>query len=414
MNARPLFLCLCAAFALARPLPAQLVTGQYEDEAPRRSWNAFGSPTAVSLALGEARFALVHDASAALGNPALLARLDRFTLTLSGGYHTAEFYRFGIVNTGPVGSNGNLSAGAYALEFGGAAVRRGRWAFALAAGLVEDYGRPEIETSTSSGNTVTYTLLWHQGGVLRVFNASAACDLGRGFTAGLGIDIESGSLERRVHEEFPTDGVVIGDEKNQSLGGWFVNAGLTWRIRGGPLLGFVFRSSSSRKADNRSVLSYASSRTATDIRIEASASDTLRQPWVAGAGFNWDLGGGFRAVADAAFFAWSAYKANFFGEPLARDFRNVLRAGGGLEYSAFYNLAGRPVRMPIRAGFLLDPQPMKTPRSAYAVLTLGTGLEIGRLGLDLAAQIGRESGSGYGLAFRRLAISLNYVVEGTE
>jgi len=411
MDARPLLFSFLAVLALPLTSPAQLVVGQYEDEAPLRTWNAFGVPTAVSLALGEARFALVSDASAALANPALLSRLGPFTLALSGGYHTADFHRFGIVNTGPVRSEGNLRAGFYALEFGGGSIRRGRWSFVLAAGLVEDYGRPEVQTSYSSQNTVVYTLLWRQTGVLRVFNASLAYDFGRGLSAGLGLNIAAGNLERRVREEFPADGIVIGDEKNQDFRGWFVNAGLAWRVRDGLLLGLVLRSPSVRKADNRSALRYESSRTATDIRIEASASDSLRQPWVAGAGLSWEFGRGFRAAADAAFFAWSAYRADFFGEPLARDFRNILRAGGGLEYSASYRLAGRPVRMPLRVGFLLDPQPMKAPRSAYSVLTFGTGLELGRLHLDVAAQIGRESGSGRALAIRRLAIGLNYVIE---
>jgi long-subunit fatty acid transport protein len=411
MDVRPLLFSLLAALALPRSSPAQLVVGQYEDEAPLRSWNAFGVPTSVSLALGEARFALVTDSSAALANPALLARLERFTLTLSGGYHTADFHRFGIANTGPVRTEENLRAGFYALEFGGSSIRRRRWSFALAAGLVEDYGRPEVRTSYSSQNTVVYALLWRQTGILRVFNASLAYDFGRGMSAGLGLNIAAGNLERRVREEFPADGIVISDEKSQDLRGWFVNAGLAWRVRDGLLLGLVFRSPSVRKADNRSVLRYEASRAATDIRIDASASDSLRQPWVAGAGFSWEIGRGFRAAADVAFHAWSAYRADFFGEPLARDFRNILRAGGGLEYSASYRLAGRPVRMPVRVGFLLDPQPMKTPRSAYAVLTFGTGLELGRLHLDGAVQIGRESGSGRALKVRRLAISLNYLVE---
>ncbi len=411
MDARPLLFSVLAALALPRPAPAQLVAGQHEDEAPLGSWNAFGVPTSVSLALGETRFALVTDASAALANPALLSRLEPFTLALSGGYHSADFHRFGIVNTGPVSSEGNLRAGYYALEFGGGSIRRGRWSFALAAGLVEDYARPEIRTSYSSQNKVVYTLLWRQTGVLRVFNAALACDFGRGVSAGLGINIAAGNLERRVQEEFPDDGVAIGDEKTQDIRGWFVNAGLAWRLREGLFFGLVFRSPSIRKADNRSALHYESSGTATDILIEASASDSLRQPWVAGAGLSWEIGPGFRVAADAAFFAWSAYRGDFFGEPLARDFRNILRAGGGLEYSASYRLAGRQVRMPLRVGFLLDPQPMKAPRSAYAVLTFGTGLELGRLRLDLAAQIGRESGSGRELAIRRLAIGLNYVFE---
>lgn len=411
MKVRPLLVFLLASLAFPRSAPAQLVIGQYEDEAPQRSWNAFGVPAPVSLALGEARFALVSDASAALVNPALLSRLERFTLALSASYGKAEFYRYGIVNTGPVSSEENLRAGLYALEFGGASIRRGRWAFALAAGLVEDYGRPEVRTSYTSRDTLVYTLLWRQTGLLRVFNASVAFDFGGGVSAGLGLNLAAGRHERSLREEYPADGVVITDERTRDLRGGYVNAGLAWRARPGLLFGLVFRSPCAGKADGRSVLGYEASGAGTDIRIDGSASDTFRRPWVAGAGFSWAISRRFRAAADAAFFAWSTYRAEDFGEPLPRDFRNILRAGGGLEYSAFYRLGGRQVRMPFRVGFLLDPQPMKTPRSAYACLTFGTGLELGRFRLDGAAQVGRESGSGRALSVARLAIGLIYAVE---
>ena len=84
---RALSYCLLVlAILIALPVasPAQLVIGQYEDEAPLRTWNSFGLALASSLGRGETMFALADDCSAALSNPALLADLPRLTLSFNG------------------------------------------------------------------------------------------------------------------------------------------------------------------------------------------------------------------------------------------------------------------------------------------------------------------------------------------
>ncbi len=61
---------------LLSPAWSQLVLGQYEDEAPLRSWNQYGFLGATSLAVGGTRFAFATDCSTSLANPSLLPLLS--------------------------------------------------------------------------------------------------------------------------------------------------------------------------------------------------------------------------------------------------------------------------------------------------------------------------------------------------
>src|SRR4030042_4458826 len=87
---------LLAVVLLTLPIasPAQLVIGQYEDEAPLRTWNSFGLATAASIGRGETMLAAADDCSAALAQPALLDTLPRLTLSLNGSYSRSTLFRF--------------------------------------------------------------------------------------------------------------------------------------------------------------------------------------------------------------------------------------------------------------------------------------------------------------------------------
>ncbi|MFC2161789.1 hypothetical protein ACFLRX_09085, partial [Acidobacteriota bacterium] len=86
--------------SLSRPALTQLVLGQYEDEAPLQTWNIFGITTAASISRGGTSFTLAEGSEVSLSNPALLVKLPKFTLTLSGSYRITMLNKYGIVNTG--------------------------------------------------------------------------------------------------------------------------------------------------------------------------------------------------------------------------------------------------------------------------------------------------------------------------
>ncbi|MDH5744610.1 MAG: hypothetical protein OEZ52_13780, partial [Candidatus Aminicenantes bacterium] len=133
---------VCLLALLTASSRAQLLLGQYEDEAPFRTWNTLGVPTASSLGIGEARFALAADTSAGLINPALLISLPRFSFTVNGSHSAASFNKYSIVNTGVLLSQGNSSMRVYTIDFAGFSATYRDWAFGLSVGLLEHYERP--------------------------------------------------------------------------------------------------------------------------------------------------------------------------------------------------------------------------------------------------------------------------------
>jgi len=134
---------LSAAFLLyPAGASAQLVLGQYEDEAPLGTWNILGAPSAASLGMGGGQCARAWDVTASLVNPALLLTLPRASASVSFSYAGASLFRFSLVNTGVVQSTGNPTVAVIGVDSAGLAARHGPWAFACLVAAPESYGRP--------------------------------------------------------------------------------------------------------------------------------------------------------------------------------------------------------------------------------------------------------------------------------
>jgi hypothetical protein len=193
---RPFFLLVVAIAIVLALFPAsswaQLTLGQYEDEAPFRTWNTIGIPTAPSLGMGEARFALAHDSSAALSNPALLTSFPASSITINGSYSTASFDKYAIVNTGVIFTEENSSIGVYTLDFAGFSARYKDWALAISAGLLEQYDRPRLKPEYEYQGQIVYALDFEQDGILRNYNISLARKVFGRLALGVGINFVSG------------------------------------------------------------------------------------------------------------------------------------------------------------------------------------------------------------------------------
>lgn len=410
MPARAVFslgLAVAGIVAAASPLPAQLVLGQYEDEAPFRTWNTFPFVGAPRLALGETGLACAVDATAALSNPALLLKLTRWTITLNGSFQAADCFRYGPVNTGVISSSDNITGSEFGPDFGAVAYRSERWALAIASGVQESYARPPVDLKLSSGRDVYYENSFDQSGRLRTVTVSAAHRLGRTIGIGLGLNYAWGSLRRTSVEERALSGTKITNEIIQNLSGIFIHGGLTWDPSDKLTLALTVRGPGAKKARSLSRLRFEASSSATDILIEDSATDFLRQPWVIGLGAAFRLLDGLTLSSDAFYYAWSRYNPDYFGEPLGRNFRDILRLGAGVEYLSSFRLFGREYGYPLRLGFLYDPQPMENPHSAYGVVTFGTGIHGKTARFDLGVAAGKEAGSGRGLTVRKIALTLS-------
>ena len=385
---------------------AQLVLGQYEDEAPLRTWNLFGFQTAPSLGRGDTAFTVPGDGSAALANPALLLDLPRFTATLNATSLFVSLHKFSIVNTGVLSTSANPSLGLQALDFGGLTYQFKGWALALTVALMEIYDRPSTRYEASYNKVLYYTLDFSQKGILRNTNLSLARRLGRRLQIGLGLNLVSGELKTDLVETYQENGITISDHKSQDFSGFYLNGGIIARFTDKWAAALVFRTPYTRKSPGKSQLEYTAPAGDTDIRITGSSSDTYKQPLAIGAGVSYKFNSNFQVVSDLSFFNWSAYKIEYFGEATERNFKDTLKWGLGAEYAVHLRIFKADGLVPLRIGAVYDSQPMKKPDSAYAYFSAGTGFHWKKIALDVGGSFGREKGSGNSLEARRISLSL--------
>jgi len=397
---------------LSLPASAQLVIGQYEDEAPLRTWNVFGIPTGPSLALGGTQYARPADVSGSLANPALLLTMPRFSATAACSYSSASLFKYSLVNTGVASSRGNLGVGIVGFDVGGVSFRWGGWAFAAAAGLLESYARPGVDIQVPDAS---YGLQFHQSGILRVFHLAVARRFSGRLTAGLGVNWVTGYLRRDTIEQyFESLGTVAWtDQITENYRGFFLNGGLACELSGRLTIALVGRTPMVKKAQAASSLTYHVPVELPDIVTNAEAVNEYRQPWVWGGGLAYRLRKAWTLVADVTYFEWSRYRVLYFDEPLERRFRDVLKAGAGVEYVLEGRLFNGEAGFPLRLGFSYDPQPMSTPHSSYYSITAGAGLRTKALSIDLSGSLGSEAGSGSSLMAGRVALSLTYFINAS-
>ncbi|MDH5467271.1 MAG: hypothetical protein OEY25_07615 [Candidatus Aminicenantes bacterium] len=389
----------------------QMTVGQYEDEAPLRTWNTFGFSTAPSLARGETRFTLASDCSTSLSNPALLTDLPKFTLTLNSSVDTASLFKYSIVNTGVLYTDGNSSLGFLAFDFAGASMRIKNWTFALSIALLENYLRPAVDLSayTSTGD-IARTFIFDQQGNLKNINFSVARRLFGNLSAGIGLNYAYGFLEKNYEDDQVILNFSITDRKYHEFESFYINGGLVLDLTQKIKVAAVFRTPFLKKADSESLYRYYSPTTDTEIRTEASELSEYKQPLVVGLGVSCTFSSKLRAASDFTFYDWSEYSVVYFGEEgeQEREFKDIIKVGAGLEYLSSLNIFGQEAEVPFRAGVSYDPQPMKEPDSAYLYFSLGTGIHWKKIFLDMGMLVGGESGSGNSLRAKKMTLSLSF------
>lgn len=405
---RFLLVLFCSFLLITVAGRAQLIIGQYEDEAPLRTWNALGLTSSASLGMGDVQFAYASDALAALANPSQLVRLPKFTVVGSASYNTASLFKYSLVNTGVLATNKNLRAGYYALDGGGLSVRFKKWALSFAAGTSETYDRPRALYEYVFQGNLTYSLDLSQKGFLRLFNVSVGRSLAEHLSVGLGANLVQGELERSVVEKWVSSDITITDRKRQAFRGFFLSGGVTLELAGRFSAAAVFRSPYIKKSKSTSSLRYQAPAGNTDIAISAASEDEYRLPWMWGIGFQYRFSERLKGALDVSIFDWSLYRVRYFGEEQERRFGAAFKAGAGLEYVESFRLFNRPIKSPIRIGITFDRQPMKEPASSYVYFTAGTGLYMGGFRFNFAGAIGRESGSGNSLKVGRFSSTITY------
>jgi hypothetical protein len=401
---------VCFLVLLSVPLKAQLAVGQYEDEAPFRTWNTFGVPTATAIGLGETQYASVEDSSATIINPARLTALPQFSTSLSGAYTDASFDKYAVVNTGVLISEGNSSMGLYGFDFAGFSVTYKGWALGFSVGLLENYHRPEQSPDYVWDGEVVYLFEFWQTGFLRNYSLALAREFGEKISFGIGVNYISGTMEKSVVENLFYSDITISDRKRHDFTGFFLSGGLTANIDEKLTLAVVFRTPYNKKADSESQLRFDSPRGDTDIRIETAAENTYKLPLVLGLGVDYRFTPQFRVTSDVSYFHWSSYSVTYFDELIRRDLKNIVKVSGGLEYMGLFRLFKQDFQVPIRVGLSYDPQPVIEPATHYLYYAVGLGLHWKGFRLDAGAMLGREKGSGRDLYGRKIVITLSYLL----
>lgn len=394
-----LFLCL--------PSSAQLVLGQYEDEAPLRTWNTFGLTTASIIGLGIAGVSLPRESSSSLVNPALLPFLPKISLTFNGSYNAASLFKYSLVNTGVLSTEKNPTCAFYALDFAGASFRFGDWAASCSASLAESYARPLTEYEYRYQGNPYYLLKFEQKGWLKNIHLALSRKFADRFSLGIGINYLFGEFSKDVHEEYISSRITISDHLAQDFEGIFASGGIYMKWNEKWSIGFSFRTPFVKNAQSQSSYRYDAPPGGKDIQIDTSSSDEYHQPWVFGVGISYKISADFLFTSDILYFGWSRYRVHYFGEGKTGAFKNAVRAGIGLEYITVFTLFGQKILMPLRAGFIFDEQPMKNPHSYYLSYSLGTGFRWRNISLDYGVSMGKEFGSGNSLQAQRMALSLS-------
>lgn len=399
------FLAFC--FYLPRFSSGQMVIGQYEDEAPLRTWNIFGFQGAAAVGRGDASFAVAaSDPSAGLANPALLVDLSGLRLVLNGMAMSTALRKFSIINTGVLASDKNFFLYLYGVDMAGFSFSKGGWGIAFNVYLSEIYDRPPTGYEYFYRGQLYYRIHFNQDGFLRTYHFSLARKLGPRFRAGIGFNFAGGELNRRIEEEWAGQGIIIGDTKKQKFSGFFMNGGLLARLTEKLDLAVVFRTPYPKKSPSESKIVYDAPPGGMDITIAGSATSQYDQPFVLGMGASYLLSSRLRVAIDASFFNWESYRVEYFEEEIERDFRNTIKAAVGAEFEMPLRFLQTEATVPLRVGFGYEQQPMKEPHSAYTFFSAGLGCRWRMIALDCGACWAWESGSGDSLEARRIALSL--------
>jgi len=406
-----LLLCFLA-ISLPSPARAQMVLGQYEDEAPLGTWNQGVANSAASLSLGGSGLFAVGDSLIALSNPSQLVFLPRLTISMNASLTSASLRRFSVLNTGPISSPGNLYRQVISPAGGGAAYQKGGWAVAVHFTRMESYARPPLDISErDTSNRIQYSLRFRQAGYLDAINLAAAHKIGARFSLGLGVNITWGAFDKTFEESLPLQGYTITDIKSHQYQGLYLNGGISWIPCSTLDLAFGFRTAHTREADSQSLLRYAAPAADTNIEIGSSDPSRFTQPSVIRVGARIRPTHDLRFTADLNFYRWSQYDIEVFQTRMERDFRDILMAGLGFETHFRANFFRSIAVFPTRIGIQWDPQPMRDPHSRYINITAGVGISWKWLQFDLGGRLGFERGSGDRLANQQVILTLSFKSE---
>lgn len=388
-------------------MKGQTIIGQYEEEAPLRTWNIAGFVSASGLGRAEIMTIKADNPAVAFSNPSLLPDLPRFSFFLNGSLNQASLFRFSLVNTGVLRSSQNLWVKVIAFDGAGLALKLGPWHLSFGAAITEYYDRPRAVAESSSAGRITYRIDFQQEGFLRLHNFSIARKINKILAVGLGLNYSEGEIKKKTEEVWLLNQITILDSKQGSLKDLYLRLGFTAQIANFLKFSFILEPAHKLSKRSQSWLQYKAETAQTFISIEDKADDFFQRPWQICLAGSYLFSNQWLLLAEFSFFNWSKYKLTWFSHEEKRLFRDILRMAVAMENSHNLRLFRQSLILIIRIGFQIDPQPMKIPHSTYYGLTSGFGLQWKWFRLDGGASWNQEKGSGSSLQAFRYALSFS-------
>lgn len=377
--------------------------GQYEDEAPLASWNILGPLSGRSGSLGGITVVLSNDPASIFTNPASLSNIGGATVAGSVELLSARLFRYSIVNTGVIVSlprnEGGLGSGFVAFLY---PLRGFNLAFAF--GRLENISRPTASFTTGWGEKLSQTF----GGWTNIFSFGVSKNAGR-FSFGFGAHYLSGYFSKNLNYTL-NEGISFAyytDEAREDFSGYYFTLGTTFKPTPKLTLGLSLRTPYERKGEGRVRREMKTSQV--DIIGDyRSGDDRYQEPLAFLFGSSYQVSGKLLLLMEVDYLRWSSYRVTYFSEDLPRNFDDTLLFRLGAEYTFTAVRNGRRVSLPLRVGYLYDPQPVTYLRYRYHYLTLGGGFSFARFSCDLAFQYGFERSSGENLSNVRFITSISY------
>ncbi|MCP4157176.1 MAG: hypothetical protein GY757_56215 [bacterium] len=365
----------------------------HRDESPAISWNSV--PYFDARMMGSGGISLMASgAFAAAVNPAFIPQTEGLTAAVTYQAMTHEAFQYRGLNQGAANYDETISMNNS--NFSGMALSYSLKGLRFSAGW---YLSNILELPSFNINTDYWQLSAELSGMERSFFAAAAFSLGKKIDVGIKVDYLSGKREASIGETYKEYPFTIMRTENYDLSCIIPSIGLKVKLSPAWTLGATLVYPLKGKADRNMERLFSSDYVNFEMTNLTSSDDLYRPtrlhlgtsytPYTNAQGKN-----KLTLALEMSYTLWSDYKYILYTETVPRDFKNTMTLAVGMEYgilktrSDFY----------LRAGYRLDPQPVKTPTTSLHAVTCGLGLRTGIVTLDVGTYycFGTTQGITYG------------------
>lgn len=348
----------------------------HREEGPSQSWNGIPYYDARMLGAGGVSF-MASPSFAVVANPALIPRDMKLFGGISYQGLSYEAFQYWGINQGVMPQPDNLqdrddriSGFSIAIPFKG--IR-----FAAGYNMGNLMQLPYFMYISDSGNYHGTFI-----GVEHHLFGALAFSFGEKLDIGLKVDYMWGDRNITISEGWFDYSMRFDHVEEHKLKCITPTLGLTYKVTPNWTLGAVVEYPLKGTADrtiSRSVIGPEVDEQISNL----TSSDKLYRPPRFSFGSSYNLFPGVILAAEATYVMWSDYEYEYYSEIIPREMKNSLILAVGAEYGEM----GKRVGYNIRAGYRMDPQPIKDPGITFHGITGGLTLRVNNVFFDVGGII---------------------------